>query len=338
MNAGLIRVLFTGLLLIGLAACVLPRVQHYNDTMLVPVLNESDAIMADGYRLPVSTWSPPGEPQAVMLALHGFNDYRNAFREPAAYFAAHGIMTVAYDQRGFGATDQRGVWPAQDRLQQDAITVAKLLCKQYPHLPLFMLGESMGGAVLIEALNGSRPGCVAGTILVAPAVWGWETMPWWQALSLRIAAHVLPTMTLTGEGLDITPSDNIEMLRALGRDPLVIKATRVDALYGITNLMTAAFSGSAGLAAPVLLLYGEHDEIIPPAALCHMPIPGMGFDAPAWQTVLYPDGYHMLLRDLQAQVVLRDIVAWVGDQHAALPSGHDGASASAGLQRLCANT
>ncbi|MDH3980981.1 MAG: lysophospholipase [Gammaproteobacteria bacterium] len=335
MNTALIRFLFAGLLLVGLAACVLPRVQHYNDTMQTSILNGSDAIMADGYRLPVSTWSPPGEPQAVILALHGFNDYRNAFREPAAYFAAHGIMTVAYDQRGFGATDQHGVWPAQDRLQQDAVTVAKLLCKQYPQLPLFVLGESMGGAVLIDALNGSRPDCVAGTILVAPAVWGWQTMPWWQALTLRIAAHVLPAMTLTGEGLDIQPSDNIEMLRALARDPLVIKATRIDALYGITNLMTAAFSNSSGLTPPVLLLYGEHDEIIPPAAFCHMSIPGMDPDAPAWQTALYPDGYHMLLRDLQAQVVLRDIVAWVGDQQVTLPSGHDGVSASAGLQRLC---
>jgi alpha-beta hydrolase superfamily lysophospholipase len=337
MHAGLMRKLMTCLLLGGLVACALPRVQVYADITQVPALYPAAAVMADGYRLPMSSWRPPGEPQAVLLALHGFNDYRNAFQEPAAYFASHDIITVAYDQRGFGETQQRGIWPAQEKLQQDAMTVAELLCKQYPDLPLFMLGESMGGAVLIEALNGVQPDCLAGTILVAPAVWGWTAMPWWQALSLRLVAHTLPAMTLTGEGLDIKPSDKIEVLLALGREPLVIKATRVDALYGITNLMTVALSDSARFAAPVLLLYGEHDEIIPPAAFCRMPVPGMGEENPAWQLALYPDGYHMLLRDLQAQTVLRDIVAWIGDRETALPSGYGGTAAAAGRQRLCAN-
>ncbi len=337
MNAGLKRTLMTVLLLAGLIACAQPRVQPHSDTTQSPTLDPALAVMADGFRLPVSTWRPPGEPHAVILALHGFNDYRNAFQEPAAYFAANGVMTVAYDQRGFGETEQRGIWPGQDQLREDALTVASLLCEQHPGLPLFVLGESMGGAVLIEALHGERPDCIAGTILVAPAVWGWQAMPWWQALSLRIIAHLLPAMTLTGEGLDIHPSDNVEMLRALAGDPLVIKATRVDALYGITNLMETALNNSAGLVAPVLLLYGGHDEIIPPAAFCRMPVTGLGEDRPAWQLVIYPDGYHMLLRDLQAEKVLRDIVAWVGDQHAPLPSGHDGAAASDGLRQLCAN-
>jgi alpha-beta hydrolase superfamily lysophospholipase len=29
--------------------------------------------------------------------------------------------------------------------------------------------------------------------------------------------------------------------------------------------------------------------------------------------ILYENGYHMLLRDLQAEVVMNDIVAWVND-------------------------
>ncbi len=36
------------------------------------------------------------------------------------------------------------------------------------------------------------------------------------------------------------PSDNIEMLRALGKDPLVIKRTRIDALKGLVDLMSNA--------------------------------------------------------------------------------------------------
>ena len=37
----------------------------------------------------------------------------------------------------------------------------------------------------------------------------------------------------------------------------------------------------------------------------------------------YPMGYHMLLRDLEAGVVRRDVEAWVANREVALPSGAD---------------
>jgi alpha-beta hydrolase superfamily lysophospholipase len=292
--------------------------------------------MSDGYSLPLSISAPDGDVQAVLLALHGFNDYRNAFHGPARVFAQAGIMTVAYDQRGFGATAQRGLWAGRQRMQQDALTVARLLCARHPGVPLYLLGESMGGAVVIELLQQDLPDCVAGAVLVAPAIWGWQTMPWWQDLALRAAAHLLPGTTVTGEGLHITPSDNREMLRALGRDPLVIKATRIDTIYGLTNLMDAAFLANTHFPVPVLLLYGEHDEIIPPYAMCRYLQRFLGNRAGSRTLALYPNGYHMLTRDLEAQVVLGDIVAWIQDRNAALPSGDRVTGDSERLAGLCA--
>ncbi|MGH8569968.1 MAG: hypothetical protein ACREXU_18670, partial [Gammaproteobacteria bacterium] len=42
-----------------------------------------------------------------------------------------------------------------------------------------------------------------------------------------------------------------------------------------------------------------------------------------WRAAFYPQGYHMLTRDLGAAVVLRDIVTWLSDHQAALPSGSE---------------
>ena len=42
---------------------------------------------------------------------------------------------------------------------------------------------------------------------------------------------------------------------------------------------------------------------------------------------LYPKGYHMLLRDLEAATVRDDIVAWIADPAAPLPSGGDALAA-----------
>ncbi|MDX2457141.1 MAG: alpha/beta hydrolase [Gammaproteobacteria bacterium] len=287
-----------------------------SDGTRTPELATSFAVMADGYRLPVTMWEADESPEAIILALHGFNDYRNAFSGPAHFFAVNRITTYAYDQRGFGETTQRGLWPAIGVLEADATIMASLLCARHPDLPLFLLGESMGGAVVMNMQR--KAPCIKGIVLVGPAVWGWQTMPFWQRIALRLAAHIVPGKTLTGEGLKITPSDNIEMLRALGRDPLVIKATRVDTIYGLTNLMEAALLSSAELATPTLILYGEKDEIIPHDPTCAMlnRLP----ETAATRFVLYPDGYHMLMRDLQATVVLQDVVSWIHDQSASLPS------------------
>ena len=45
-----------------------------------------------------------GHPWAVVLALHGMNDSRDAWEYPAPDFAAHGVAVFAPDQRGFGET------------------------------------------------------------------------------------------------------------------------------------------------------------------------------------------------------------------------------------------
>jgi acylglycerol lipase len=74
---------------------------------------------------------------------------------------------------------------------------------------------------------------------------------------------------------------------------------------------------------PMLLLYGRHDEIVP-----HMPTRLFITDLTqaqraASRIALYEHGYHMLLRDLDARIVIDDVAAWIGDHRAALPSGAD---------------
>jgi hypothetical protein len=143
---------------------------------------------------------------------------------------------------------------------------------------------------------------------------------------LWFAAHSVPWMTFTGEGLQIQPSDNVAMLRALGRDPLVIKATRVDAIYGLVGLMDRAWDAAGSLKGPALVLYGAHEEVIPPEValkmLRRLPPDFLSGTGPN-RAALYPRGYHMLLRDIHAAVVQQDVLAWIEHHDAPLPSGGD---------------
>ena len=142
-----------------------------------------------------------------------------------------------------------------------------------------------------------------------------------QTALLWLGAHTVPWMTLTGPSLRIQASDNVEMLRALGRDPLVIKETRIDTIYGLANLMDAAMAAAPKLPVPALVLYGDHDQVIPRDAVLEMlrKLPAGGH--PPWRAAFYGTGYHMLLRDLHAATVTRDVVHWIENDSAPLPSG-----------------
>jgi acylglycerol lipase len=309
-------------LLLLLAACA-PRLQPPGIETVEPTLRDDAIVMDDGAVLPLRQWRPAGEPRAVVLALHGFNDYSNAFTSPAVHWAESGIATYAYDQRGFGETPHRGLWAGEERMIEDLRVAAALLRARYPAAPLYLLGESMGGSVIMAAAASSDPPAADGVILAAPAVWGRETQGPLQSSFLWFAAHTVPWLPLTGEGLNVHPSDNIPMLRQLARDPLVIKETRVDAIYGLVNLMDMAYDAGPRLAGRVLVLYGAREDILPEdsvvATLRRMPA---GAD-PGLRIALYPRGYHMLLRDLNAAEVLDDVAAWIADPGLPLPSGGD---------------
>ncbi|QKT03992.1 lysophospholipase [Ectothiorhodospiraceae bacterium 2226] len=314
-------VLLTGAAVVAvgtLAACgavqhtpLLPAVQE-------PALNEADVVMRDGVALPLRVWQPAGAPRAVLLGLHGFNDHARAYAPTGEYLARHGIITYAYDQRGFGAAPFRGLWTDHRRLAADARTVIDLLRARHPGLPVYLMGESMGGAVaLISATE--QQASVDGLVLAAPAVWGRASMNPLQRLLLGTLVRVAPGLTVTGAGLRITASDNAEMLQALRDDPLIIRRTRVDAIHGMVNLMDAAAASAAQLNLPTLILYGARDEIIPPGPTCHF-LRALPAHTPA-RLAFYPEGYHLLTRDLQAEVVLADIAHWLLRADAPLPSG-----------------
>ena len=298
------------------AACATPHQQTAGPSSTTPHFNENSFITADGNILPLRRWLPETAPRAVILALHGFNDYSNAFKAPGQYWRSQGIATIAYDQRGFGATENAGVWPTQNSLTGDMRTALALLRAAYPEIPVYVLGESMGAAILLSAADQAELGA-DGVILAAPAVWARDTMDIFTRTALWLGAHLFPAIELSGRGLGVVASDNRQMILGLQADPLIIKHTRIDAMWGLVNLMDSALQGSARLAAPALILYGAKDQLISAGPTAEM-VSRLAGDIPV---ALYENGWHMLLRDLRAEIVWKDIAAWISDRDAELPSG-----------------
>ncbi len=298
-------------LAVFLTGCVAERLPPGPGPATPSFIDDGHWRAGDGYVLGLSQWQAEN-PRVVIVALHGMNDYGH-FIEPAArYWRTHGITTYAYDQRGFGRTEGNGRWPGHEVMAEDARSFTAVVRARHPGVPVYLLGESMGGAVAMVAAAGRAEPIADGLVLVSPALWGWSNLDIVKRSALWAMMQIAPGSRLTGRGLSVKPSDNEEMLIALGRDPYVIKATRVDAVYGLTNLMEAAWRAAPGVRLPTMVLYANGDEIVPsePISQAAAAMPGTK------KVVCYGDGFHMLLRDLKGERTWNAIEAFVDGRDA----------------------
>ncbi len=291
---------------LALAGCVTRNARP--GPAIAPAAEQADAfVMPDGARLPYRVWRPTGAVQSVVLALHGFNDSRNAWTFCAPDYAQAGLLIVAPEQRGFGAAPGRGLWPGTDALVADADMMVQLLRLDLArHVPLFVMGESMGGAIAMVLATTRRPE-VDGYVLSAPAVWGRARMNWAMQAGLWLASSLLPGLEVGRGPVVVHPSDNPAAMARLSHDPLTLHETRFDTLRGLVDLMDAALACADAFTAPGLFQYGGHDELVPQAAMVAMwrALPAGAVRA------FYPGGYHLLPSDLGRAAVIADVVGWV---------------------------
>jgi len=310
---------------LALGACASPRVQ----APLTPLAGfagprvETDAfVVRDGARLAMRSWAPLNRgPDVVIVALHGINDSSAAWRLAGPWWAENGAVTYAYDQRGFGRSPGRGVWPGA-LLQDDLRDVVALVRARHPGLPVVVVGESMGGAVGIAAFASDDPPGADRLVLLGPAVWGWSSQNLLNRVSLWVTARVAGSYAVEPPEWatrDVLASDNwIELIRS-GRDPAFLTATRFDVVHGLVDLMEAASRDLGRTGVPTLLLYGANDDLVPRPAM-RRALERAG-EAPGLRTGWYEDGRHLLNRDLCAVTVYADVLAFARDPSAPLPSG-----------------
>ena len=315
-----VAALLAALLLAGCTPLMVQRVGQPPLGFAGPHIERDAIVSFDGARLGLSQWDAVGEPWAVIVGVHGMNDYANAFHMAAPWWAGQGVTTVAFDQRGFGRSPGRGVWAGDDLMVEDLRTVAALVRRKYPRALVVVAGESLGGAVAAEAFASDRPPAADRLVLLSPAVWGWRNQPLpnktllWFAANFTGAKVYTPPRWLTSK---VSPTDNREELVAMGRDPLMIWGARSDTLYGLVSTMERGFEDVGKGGPPTLYLYGANDQIIPKSA---------AFKAaarlrPTDRSVFYARGWHLMTRDRQGPVVWRDILDFIRDPTAPLPSG-----------------
>jgi acylglycerol lipase len=300
------KVLLAGLSVALVAGSLLrprPSPRHRSHA---PGLDGETLIASDGVRLPVTSWQPKRVPDAVVLCLHGYGDYRRAFTLAGRWLAARGLAVYAYDQRGFGATESRGLWPGAEALLEDLADAVTAVRERHAGTPLIVLGESMGGSVALGALGSGRVTGVDRLVLAAPGVRGNVPLRQLHDLALRLAVLALPWLAVElrrGARPWLAPEEAVR----LAEDPLMLRELSVGTYDGLIELAGLASVEPQVDLPPTLLLHGALDRTVPRTAI-HALADVLG-DAVTLR--LYPERHHLLLHEIDAERVLADCLDWI---------------------------
>ncbi len=266
---------------------------------------------ADALELYYQAWVPLDQPhRAVLVNLHGLGDHSGLYPRLTDYFPQRGIATYAYDMRGNGRSPgQRAYLRSWDEYREDLASFLTRVRAWEPNLPIFVLGHSLGGLVVLDyALR--HPEGLAGVITAAPPLGKVGVPPVLMALG-RVMSRIWPRFSLE-VGMDLS---------GLARDPKVVEAVLADPLFhrrGTARLsteVTAAISrvhaGAASLSVPLLILHGSADRMVPPDGSREF-FGKVRF--PDRELRELPGAYHGLFADIGYQEVLENLERWIDDR------------------------
>jgi alpha-beta hydrolase superfamily lysophospholipase len=261
-----------------------------------------------GTRLFYQAWIPDlPRPRAVLVNLHGLGDHSSLYPYLATRVPASGIPLYAYDMRGNGRSPGQRAYLGGWHEYRDDLQAFLLKVQEWqPGRPLFLLGNSLGGLVVLEYALQHATG-LAGVIAAAPPLGRLGVPPILMTLG-RFLSRVLPRFSLR-VGMDLS---------GLARDPAVVQAVLADPLFhrrGTARLSTEVTAAiervqaqAASLTIPILILHGSADRMVLPDGsrefFAKVRSAGSQFRE-------YPDAYHGLFADLNAEEVMGDLLTWI---------------------------
>lgn len=270
---------------------------------------EGSFTTADGLNLYYQCWVPANRrARAVLINLHGLGDHSGLYPTLAEHFPPRGIALYAYDMRGNGRSPgQRAYLQAWHEYVDDLHAFLLRVREWEPNLPVFVLGNSLGGLVVLEyALQ--HPGELSGVIAAAPPLGELGVPPLLMALG-RVMSRMWPRFSLE-VGMDLS---------GLARDPKVIESVVNDPLFHrrgtarlsteVTAAITRVQAGAPELVVPLLLLHGSDDRMVPPDGTRRF-FSRLRLEDRQFRE--YEGAYHGLLADLNHTEVLADVERWVG--------------------------
>jgi alpha-beta hydrolase superfamily lysophospholipase len=249
----------------------------------------------------------PMDPKALVVLIHGMGEHFGRYAHVAEFFTRNGYAFAGMDLRGHGRSQgKRGHTPSYEYLMNDIELLISTIQVDFPELPLFIYGHSMGGNLVLNALiRRSLP--ITAAVISAPYLKLAFEPPKWKTVLGKISAKWWPELTQP-TGLDT---------EALSRDSNVILAYNNDLLVHdkITSsfFVNVHFAGpyvlehAVNIKVPLLLMHGTKDRLTSPRATqeLHKRIPERS------ELKLWEGFYHELHNEPEQEELLSFVTEWL---------------------------
>ena len=269
-----------------------------------------------GVELFEQSWRPNTAPRAVLVVMHGLKDHSTRYGDFAQRLVARGFAVHAFDMRGHGhSSGRRATFDSFDDLTGDLAIFMDRVRQREPGAPVFLLGHSVGGAIVTLYSLQRRP-ALAGLVVLAPAL-RVDRMPV-EAAATPIAAVLLPNFPVV-DTPDADFSRDPTVVREMGADPLVYHSIGpARSAAALIDAIGHIWERADELDVPLLGLHGTADRLTDPRGTADLVRRARTRDR---TLLLYRGLVHDLLHEPEREQVMSDIERWLEAHLAAAPAG-----------------
>lgn len=296
----------------------------------------------DGLQIHVYKWLPGTPVKAVLFLVHGSVEHALRYKFFAEFLTSHGIAVIAPDLRGHGQTalknGQMSYIAPKDGwnvIMDDLAILKEKIIKEFPEIPLFIFGHSMGSFVVRDFIS-RYPDKFSGTVLMGSTI----GKPLLAKATLLFMHLMLVFRKNTSESpflhkliysdlnkqvknarteVDFISRDENEVNKYIA-DPLCGRTLTIDYAMQLArgSLKTAKLSSVSNIPneLPILVVSGEADPVAGRNAAGVKEM--VSLMKKGGQThldfKLYPDARHELINEINKKEVMNDILNWMNKQ------------------------
>jgi len=222
---------------------------------------------ADERSLPlIGLVDPVRSISAIILCVHGLGLRNASFASFGKRIAAHGFMVLAIDVRGFGSWQEARGHEQLDLKSclTDLDGILRLIRKSHPDKPIFLLGESMGGAIVLRTAA-LHPELIDGVIASVPAAKRFTERG--EAIKVGINLIRSPNRAMGVTDVLDRATDDQKAREFWARDPLARFELSPKELIQFQVFMRENVSFAPKIQKlPVLIVQGLKDRLVKPSA------------------------------------------------------------------------
>lgn len=253
-------------------------------------------------------WLPDESPRAIILLVHGVAEHSGRYRRLAEHLSERGFALCAYDQPGHGQSEGvKGHLDKFSNLTESLRLFQEKLQQQFPNIPMYILGHSMGSLVSLKHLIAEQHryegAILSAAALISPAAPGKAA-----SMILRILASIVPKLgaiQLEAEGVSRDPKEVEKYIN----DPLNYTG-KLSAKLIIEMLDTANYviANLTQLELPIICLHGDADGMTSPEGSKTIIDSASSNDK---TLTLYSGLYHEILNEPEREQVMTDVSNWL---------------------------